>query len=816
MEDKLLGGGEGLGSFMALLTDAAPAQTAPSQRLGSLAQPGPGERGSGAAAAGGAGLTPAAVQQQQHLQQQQQQLYAAPQVASLPGGYAGPAGGIPQQPLPGVNPGGLYGGGYARQAPGGLGSLGLAGGMPTLVQQPNSGALPYAVPGSSLGAQGEPPAKRQAIDPFGQYALQPQQQFVQPSLGVGLAPRQQQNYTGLLAHLGQQQGVNLATLPPGYGSLPGQQLAAHSQQQLAAQQAAPQAAQVQANAMRVAVDNKGRAEEYDHKFEAEDTTAKDHADEVMRRCEEVTQMLRKTLGKHTEGDRFGATNAGGEVEYHQVEQPQMIEACGDTARYLKPYQLVGINFLLLLYRSKVSGAILADEMGLGKTAQLITYLGCIRHLENDPGPHLVVVPASLLENWQRELRRWCPALKIVVYYGKHRVVVRKRLNTLKEKLAKGEEVNDDLSDLADPDLLAEAAASHKLAEAAAAAEAEEAGIDDDPYGAGALHESDDEFDIDKERAGEDADLVPEEKPPEWDIDMSVQAAPFNVMLTCYTLFERDSPEQRLDRGFLEKWRWSHLIMDEAHALKNRNASRTTRLRRIANASRRRIMMTGAWWTAAGVQLLRGAAAGMQQGAVRLSTPAKTAPPTSVAGPALSALPLPASHSVAGTPLQNGEACRLVQPCPMMASMHQEFPQLAASPCISCQFVPACRGKQPRASLRRHLRRSFPRSAQPSTSPSLSSTPADLAELQNLLHFLLPTVFAAQGFEDLAEMLQVRACPRGCSGSVYSSSSSSSSLAPQVAVKRPALCIFLLLTPMHELPSLSSPHCPRETTTRLPS
>ena len=34
---------------------------------------------------------------------------------------------------------------------------------------------------------------------------------------------------------------------------------------------------------------------------------------------------------------------------------------------------------------------------------------------------------------------------------------------------------------------------------------------------------------------------------------------------------------------------------------------------------------------------------------------------------------------------------------------------------------------------------------------------DLSELQNLLHFLLPSVFAAQGFEDLAEMLQVRGC-----------------------------------------------------------
>ena len=54
--------------------------------------------------------------------------------------------------------------------------------------------------------------------------------------------------------------------------------------------------------MRVSVD-KGRQTDYDHQFVAEDTTAKDHADEVMRRCEEVTKMLRKTLGKHTDGDR---------------------------------------------------------------------------------------------------------------------------------------------------------------------------------------------------------------------------------------------------------------------------------------------------------------------------------------------------------------------------------------------------------------------------------------------------------------------------------------------------------------------------------
>jgi hypothetical protein len=62
------------------------------------------------------------------------------------------------------------------------------------------------------------------------------------------------------------------------------------------------AALQQQSLMRISVD-KGRQTDLDHDFVAEDTTAKDHADEVMRRCEDVTKMLRKTLGKHTEGDR---------------------------------------------------------------------------------------------------------------------------------------------------------------------------------------------------------------------------------------------------------------------------------------------------------------------------------------------------------------------------------------------------------------------------------------------------------------------------------------------------------------------------------
>lgn len=94
-----------------------------------------------------------------------------------------------------------------------------------------------------------------------------------------------------------------------------------------------------------------------------------------------------------------------------LEQPNVLNPQFE----LKPYQLIGLKWLLLLHEHKLSG-ILADEMGLGKTIQAIAFLAQL-YQNGIEGPHLIVVPASTLDNWVRELKLWCPDLKVLVYYG---------------------------------------------------------------------------------------------------------------------------------------------------------------------------------------------------------------------------------------------------------------------------------------------------------------------------------------------------------------------------------------------------------------
>jgi len=83
---------------------------------------------------------------------------------------------------------------------------------------------------------------------------------------------------------------------------------------------------------------------------------------------------------------------------------------------MREYQHVGLDWLATMHEKRLNG-ILADEMGLGKTIQTIALLA---HLACDKGiwgPHLIVVPTSVMLNWEMELKKWCPAFKILTYYG---------------------------------------------------------------------------------------------------------------------------------------------------------------------------------------------------------------------------------------------------------------------------------------------------------------------------------------------------------------------------------------------------------------
>ncbi len=81
---------------------------------------------------------------------------------------------------------------------------------------------------------------------------------------------------------------------------------------------------------------------------------------------------------------------------------------------LRPYQSEGIKWIKYLYDNNLGGC-LADDMGLGKTVQTIGVLTLI--YPKVKKPTLIVMPRSLLFNWQNELLKFAPQLSVYTYYA---------------------------------------------------------------------------------------------------------------------------------------------------------------------------------------------------------------------------------------------------------------------------------------------------------------------------------------------------------------------------------------------------------------
>jgi len=137
-------------------------------------------------------------------------------------------------------------------------------------------------------------------------------------------------------------------------------------------------------------------------------------------CASLLETQRERAGAH------GAWQLQGEAGLRQLAQ--RLKANGgirpvpppkDLAVNLRPYQLHGVAWLQYLREHHLAG-ILADDMGLGKTAQALAHLLLEKQSGRLDCPALVVLPTSLVFNWQAEAKRMAPTLRVLTLQGAER------------------------------------------------------------------------------------------------------------------------------------------------------------------------------------------------------------------------------------------------------------------------------------------------------------------------------------------------------------------------------------------------------------
>nr|WP_184549205.1 DEAD/DEAH box helicase [Mucilaginibacter sp. FT3.2] len=95
------------------------------------------------------------------------------------------------------------------------------------------------------------------------------------------------------------------------------------------------------------------------------------------------------------------------------------EVSADLKASLRPYQQQGLNWLNFLDDFNFGGC-LADDMGLGKTMQIIAFILSQRK-KRDRNTNLLVVPTSIIFNWQAEVKKFAPSIRMHTIYGADRI-----------------------------------------------------------------------------------------------------------------------------------------------------------------------------------------------------------------------------------------------------------------------------------------------------------------------------------------------------------------------------------------------------------
>ena len=111
------------------------------------------------------------------------------------------------------------------------------------------------------------------------------------------------------------------------------------------------------------------------------------------------------------------------VMMKQLTSPSSLTVIDNPRQFqgtLREYQKRGVSWIQYLEQLGLNGC-LADDMGLGKTVQVIARLVTERERETKVNPTLLIAPTSVVGNWQKEIEKFAPQLKVMVHHGSVRV-----------------------------------------------------------------------------------------------------------------------------------------------------------------------------------------------------------------------------------------------------------------------------------------------------------------------------------------------------------------------------------------------------------
>jgi superfamily II DNA or RNA helicase len=124
----------------------------------------------------------------------------------------------------------------------------------------------------------------------------------------------------------------------------------------------------------------------------------------------VQELLQHTQGSNVSASARQLFQKLGSIEdIEAAKKPRALKAT------LRPYQEAGLSWLKFIH-DLGSGGVLADDMGLGKTVQTIALLLAVKQDEKKIRA-LIVAPTSVVTNWERELARFSPTLKVALWHG---------------------------------------------------------------------------------------------------------------------------------------------------------------------------------------------------------------------------------------------------------------------------------------------------------------------------------------------------------------------------------------------------------------